>query len=88
MRTVIRFTAVWCPACLLMKSRWRVFFRNRPDFETIDYDYDDDQDAVRQYGIGNVLPVLLVLDGTREILRLVGEKTMKELERFFEGIGS
>jgi len=84
--TVLRFTAVWCPSCLIMKSRWRVFFRDRPAFRQVDYDYDDDGDAVRQYGVGDVLPVMIVLDGSREVLRLVGEKTMKELERLFGGI--
>ncbi len=84
--TVLRFTAVWCPSCLIMKSRWRVFFQLRPRYEQVDVDYDDDRDAVKQYGIGDVLPVLIVVDGTREVLRLVGEKTMKEMERLFAGI--
>ncbi|OHE42297.1 MAG: hypothetical protein A2Y16_05765 [Tenericutes bacterium GWF2_57_13] len=86
--TVLRFTAVWCPSCLIMKSRWRVFFKERAGFTMVDYDYDDDADAVKTYGIGDVLPVMIVLDGTKEILRLVGEKTMKELDRFFGGIGT
>jgi thiol-disulfide isomerase/thioredoxin len=85
--TVVRFTAVWCPSCLIMKSRWRVFFRDHPGFEIVDYDYDDDSDAVSAYGIGDVLPVMILVDGGREILRLVGEKSTKELEKLFGGVG-
>ena len=43
----------------------------------MDYDFDDE---ALKYNVGNTLPVLIFMKGDKEITRLIGEKTEKELE--------
>lgn len=78
---IIRFSAIWCSACLVMRSRWQKAFQNK-NIEIIDYDYDIDSDKVKEYGIGKIIPVIVLVDGNNEIKRLIGEKSLKELEEF------
>ena len=54
--------------------------------EVIDYDYDIDNEEIKKYNIGKVLPVIIVLDNNKEIKRLVGEYSVKELDEQLGGI--
>lgn len=83
---VVRFTALWCTSCLIMKSRWDMLFLEHPEFEVIDFDYDEEQDMVKKYFVGQTLPVMIVFDNEEEVLRVIGEKSKKELFHIFEGL--
>jgi thiol-disulfide isomerase/thioredoxin len=79
---VLKFGAVWCPGCLVMKPRWEEIEKEHPWLETEYFDYDKSKDAVKQYCIGTNLPVFVFLDKDRnEILRLQGEIKKDELIR-------
>ena len=48
-------------------------------------DYDMDEEIVKNYNVGNILPVLIFLDDkNNEIKRIVGEKGTKELENILK----
>ena len=55
------------------------------NLEITSYDYDMDEGIVKNYNIGNILPVLIFLDDkNNEIKRIVGEKSTKELENILK----
>lgn len=71
---VIKFGAVWCPGCLVMKPRWKEIETENPWLQTEYFDFDQDKEMVGKYQITNVLPVFVFLnkDGN-EFMRLDGE---------------
>ena len=81
---LIKIGAVWCPACLVMSSRINKIV-SEFKLELTNYDYDMDDKIVKKYNIGNILPVLSLLDdNNNEIDRLIGEQTLKKIEEFIK----
>lgn len=83
---IIRVTALWCMSCLAMKSVWRKVFSSRDNLDIIDYDYDDDQEEILKYQVGDVLPVLIIYKNDQEVKRIIGEKSKKELDKILKEI--
>lgn len=82
----LKFSAIWCPSCLIMHSRYSVI-ENKYSIPVTEYDYDFDEEMVNKYNIGNVLPVYILLDNNdNEIIRIIGEKTEKELDEIISKI--
>lgn len=75
---VIRITAVWCMSCLLMKRRYDKLFEE-DQYEIIDLDFDEDD--IESYEIGDVLPVVIIYKDGKEVKRLIGEKSKKDLKK-------
>lgn len=82
---VLKFGAVWCPGCLVMKPRWREIEAENPWLETRYFEYDDKPEEVKKWNIGKVLPVFIFLtkDG-QEITRLTGEPSKKDISKIIE----
>ncbi|MFA7171651.1 MAG: thioredoxin family protein [Candidatus Paceibacterota bacterium] len=77
---VLKFGAVWCSGCLVMKPRWKEIEEANPWLQTEYYDFDEDKEVVEKYGINDVLPVFIFLDQAgQEFLRLNGEVSKKDL---------
>lgn len=76
---LIKISAMWCPACLIMRN-----VMNNLDFdiEQVEYDYDLDEKIIDKYNVGEILPVFILVDNENEIGRLVGEKTKEEVLEF------
>jgi thiol-disulfide isomerase/thioredoxin len=71
---VLKFGAVWCPGCLIMKPMWKEIEIENPWLQTKYYDFDQDKEMVEKYHITDVLPVFVFLDkDDNEFLRLDGE---------------
>lgn len=81
---IIRISAMWCSSCIIMKSRFNDIIKNY-DVEVIDYDYDLDEEKIKEYNIGEILPVYIKIDNNKEINRLIGEHSKEELKSFIEG---
>ncbi len=81
---IIIVSAVWCPACLIMHSRYDEIKKLFPHFEYIDYDYDLDEDLIASYNVGTTLPVLIVLNNNQEVTRIIGEKTIEQIKAILE----
>ncbi|MDD5980503.1 MAG: thioredoxin family protein [bacterium] len=77
MMKVIKITALWCSSCLIMNNRWNEILKER-NIETINLDYDFDD--IEKYNVGDILPVFIFLKDDKEIKRLVGEHSLKELK--------
>ena len=78
---VMKIGAIWCPGCLVMRPRWNEIEKEYSWLETINYDYDDDEEEVKKWNVGKTLPVYIFLDKEgNEITRLVGEHSKKKLE--------
>ena len=82
---VVKINAVWCSGCLVMNRLWKKVIQKYP-METIELDYDMDEEEVSKYSPGDVLPVLIFFEGDQEIFRVVGEKKEKELFSIVEGL--
>lgn len=81
---IIRISAVWCGSCIKMKNVWKEIEKNH-NLDITNYDYDFDEEEVKKYNVGNILPVAIFLDDNgNEIKRLVGEKTVEEIESVIE----
>jgi len=77
---VIKFGAVWCPGCLVMKPRWQEIEQENPWLKTEFYDFDQNKAEVEKYKIDNILPTFVFLDkDSNEFLRLNGEVDKEEL---------
>lgn len=78
---VLKFGAVWCSGCLVMRSAWQEIEKENPWLKTEYFDYDTNNEVVEKYDVkGSKLPVFIFLDKkSKEILRLQGEHDKKEL---------
>ena len=77
---VLKFGAVWCSGCLVMKPRWQEIEKENPWLKNEYYDYDTDKEMVEKYNIDKNLPTFVFLDTDgEEFLRLYGEPSKSEL---------
>jgi thiol-disulfide isomerase/thioredoxin len=82
---VLRFGAVWCPSCIIMKSRWQKIEKELTWLKTEYYDYDQDKEVVKKYNIGRDIPIFVFLDKEgNEFERMKGEIDRKDLIKFLE----
>ena len=82
---ILKFGAVWCAGCLVMKPRWKEIEEENPWLKTEYHDFDQDKDFVQKYNINETLPTFVFLDkDEKEILRLSGEVDKAELLRIIE----
>ncbi len=77
---VLKFGAVWCNGCVVMKPRWGQLEKEYPWLQTEFYDYDHDKDMVQKYGITEELPTAVFLDKNgNEFLRMSGEISKEKI---------
>ena len=82
---LIKFSALWCPSCLIMNGRVNKIV-DEYNLEYIEYDYDIDESKVEEYKVGDILPVIIIENNDKEVIRIIGEKKEKELKRILEGV--
>ena len=82
---LIKFSALWCPSCLIMNGRVNKIV-DEYNLEYIEYDYDIDESKVEEYKVGDILPVIIIENKDKEVIRIIGEKSEKELKRILEGV--
>jgi thiol-disulfide isomerase/thioredoxin len=78
---VLKFGAVWCSGCLVMKPRWAEVEKENPWLETEYFDFDSNSDAVEKYQIEDGrLPIFIFLDRNgNELERRSGELSKEEI---------
>ncbi len=75
---IIVISAVWCPSCLILKKELKKIYEDyHLNYKLLDYDLDEDE--VREYNIGDKLPVMIYNDK-----RLIGEKSYDEIIEFLK----
>lgn len=82
---IVKISAIWCGACLIMNKVWNRL--KDKDIELIELDYDMDEDEVKKYNPGDILPVFMVFDGDKEVLRLTGEFSYDEFISKLKEVG-
>lgn len=83
---VIKITAIWCSACLVMNTIWDKVSK-KMNIETLSLDLDFDEDEVKRYIPGDILPVFIIMNKDKEIKRIVGEHSEEELIKLLQEIG-
>ena len=79
---VIKFGAVWCPGCLVMRPMWQEIEKESTWLKNEYYDYDQDKEAVEKWKIDETLPTFIFVDkNEKELFRLQGERSKKEIEK-------
>ncbi len=80
---IIKIGALWCPACLIVNKHLKKF----DNVDIVSYDYDFDEEIVKKYDVGKILPVLIFLDSLgNEKKRLIGEVSQKEIENAIKDV--
>ena len=54
----------------------------------VEYDYDIDDAKVEEYKVGDILPVIIIENNGKEVIRIIGEKSENELKRILEGVSN
>lgn len=76
---IVKIGALWCPACLIVnKSINKIKEIYNIEVEELDYDFDED--IVKDYNVGDTLPVLIFFNNNNEYKRLIGEVSYNEIE--------
>ena len=76
---VLKFGAVWCPECLVMRPIWEEIEKEIPELKTEYFDADEAPEKLKEYGIKDI-PVFIFLDkSNKEILRLTGMQNKDKL---------
>jgi len=77
---IITINSMWCPACIVMHKVWNKVKDNNSDIEFVNYDYDMDEDIVKSFNPGDILPITIFMVNDKEVFRLNGEKSVEEIE--------
>lgn len=81
---IVMINAMWCPGCIVMHKVWNEIKKEYSDIEFISYDYDMDEEIVKAFNPGDILPITIFMKDDREVDRLNGEKSKKELVDIIE----
>ena len=80
MKNVFYFTADWCQPCQKVKPIVEEMKKEGFQFQMIDADYE--QLLVKKFQVKSV-PTFILFEDEKEVNRITGSKTKKELEDFF-----
>ncbi|MFH1522926.1 MAG: thioredoxin family protein [Patescibacteria group bacterium] len=76
---IIKFGAVWCKECLVMRPIWEEIEKEILELKTEYYDADENAEILKKYNVKNI-PTFIFLDKSdNEILRLEGMQNKEEL---------
>jgi len=76
---VLKFGAIWCPECLVMRPVWEEIEKEMPELKTEYFDADENPEKLKEYGVKDI-PVFIFLDkNNKEILRLTGMQNKDKL---------
>ena len=82
---ILKFGALWCSGCLVMRPRWQEIEKENPDLVTEYYDFGENEEAVKKWGIDETLPTFVFVDrNEKELFRLQGEQSKAELLKLIE----
>jgi len=82
---ILKFGAIWCVSCIVMKPVWEEIERELPELATEYFDYDERPEIIKQWNIGDEIPVFIFLDKEgREFERKKGQISKQELIEFIK----
>ena len=83
---IVKINAMWCSACISMYKIWQEIEKKYPEIEIISYDFDLDEDIVKEYNVGDILPVACFYKDDKEVIRLIGEKKLEDIIEAIDSI--
>ena len=83
---VVKINAIWCSGCLVMNKVWNNILK-KYEIETLELDYDMDEEEALKYNPVNILPVFIFFDGDKELFRVIGELSEKEMIEKMKEVG-
>ena len=81
---IVKISSSWCVSCIVMNKPWKELKEKYSEFTYEEYDYD--LDDIKEYNIGDILPVIIIYKNNIEIKRIIGEKTKEELFKEIEEV--
>jgi len=81
---ILKFGAIWCSGCLIMKPRWVEIEKELTWLKTEYYDVDENQELVKKYSIKNYPCFIFIDKDGKEINREYGEIEKKKLIEIIE----
>jgi thioredoxin 1 len=81
MKKILRFTASWCGPCKMLAKNLESVKSGMP-IEVVDIDVHPE--VATEFGIRGV-PTLVMIEDGKENKRLVGMRSLKELEEWING---
>jgi thiol:disulfide interchange protein len=86
---IIMIGAKWCVSCLIMDERLDKVTKKMMIKDIKKYDYDNDVKKIEDWNVEDILPVIILLnENNNEIMRLIGEKSEKDLKKAIESVNS
>jgi len=81
MKKILFISAIWCPTCLIMRSRYMKFVNDYDGWTFEEVDFDQNKAMIESLKVGIILPVAIIYHNDKEVNRLIGEITIKKLTK-------
>ena len=81
---IVTINAMWCPGCIVMHKVWNDIKEKYSDIEIVNYDYDMDEETVKTFNPGSILPITILINNEVEVERLNGEKSLNDIIELIE----
>jgi len=76
---ILKFGAVWCKECLVMKPIWEEIEAEIPELKAEYFEADENPEILEKYGIKNIPEFVFLDKAENEILRLNGVQNKEDL---------
>ncbi len=70
---LLKFGAIWCPGCLVMKPRMEELLKEFPEVDSPYYDYDENLEVAKKWNVKKLPTFIFVDKNGNELDRLIGE---------------
>ena len=81
---IIKFTALWCADCIVMRPVWKEIAEKFPMLAVVEYDFDEQKEAAEKYGVVKVPHTIFFASDGSEIASFQGMKNKADLLRLIE----
>lgn len=81
---ILKFSALWCADCIVMRPMWQEINKKFPDLEIIEVDFDDQPEIAKKYGVKKVPLFIFLNSREEEISRLKGLQNKPDLVKLIE----
>lgn len=76
---ILKFGAIWCSECIVMKSIWDEIEEEIFDFDTESFDADEHYDDFKKYDIEKIPVYIFMDDNGSEVARLEGPQNKEDI---------
>ncbi|MFH1822853.1 MAG: thioredoxin family protein [Patescibacteria group bacterium] len=76
---VLKFGAIWCKECIVMRPMWQEIEESTPELKTEYYDADNDSAILEKYQVKDVPEFIFLDKNDNEIIRLKGAQNKEDL---------